>query len=87
VLSSLYFQDLSDYTGLDNLQRLQSETLDLLLQSPVGLGDTLVLPEMFQPRFDEECFHEPAPLRYVLENAPRVSAVPVPFSGQVLQRR
>jgi hypothetical protein len=47
---------------------------------------TFMLPLMFEPRFQEECFYEPPFLGGVLEGSPRVCAVTASASNHWIRR-
>jgi len=55
---------------------------DTLLSYLVGLGDPLMLPQMFYPGFKHEMLKISPGLRDVLEHAPGKSAVAASFSAQ-----
>ncbi len=50
------------------------------------MRDTFMLPQMFEPRFHEECFQEPPFLGGVLENAPLVCAVAAALMRESFKR-
>jgi hypothetical protein len=45
------------------------EPMNLILQEAVSIRNAFVLPQMFQPRFHEECFQKP-PFLGGVENTP-----------------
>ena len=58
-----------------DLLGLQQESMRPLLQEAIRLGDTLMLAQVLQPRFDEECFHEAARFGRIFEDPPSESAI------------
>lgn len=67
-----------------DLLGLQQESMHPLLQEAIRLGDTLMLTQVLQPRFDKERFHEAAHFGRIFEDAPSESAIPATLSGHAL---
>src|SRR5499427_10123249 len=65
---------------------LSLKLLNRCLQHAISIGDTLMLAQMFKPRFHQEGLHHPAIVGGILEHAPRVGAVASPLMGELFQR-
>ena len=53
----------------------------------IGVGDALMLSQVFQPRIDEECLEHSFGVRNVLVQAPRVGAVALALAAEAPNRR
>lgn len=64
----------------------RAQSVHVILQDAVGVCDAFVLPEMFEPRRHLEHLDEPAGLRGVLEDVPRIGTVAAAMPAQPADR-
>jgi hypothetical protein len=55
------------------------ETVKVLLEHAIGLGHSLVLPQVLEPRLNEKRFQKSPWFGDILKQAPRVGAIPAAF--------
>ena len=56
----------------------------MILKHTIGIGHPFMLAQMFQPRFDKECFEKSSLLCGVLEYTPGISAIAAAFMFQLV---
>ena len=64
---------------MNNDRRPFQETVNVLLEHAIGIGHSLVLPQVLEPRLDEKSFEKPPWFRDILEQTPRVGAIAAAF--------
>jgi len=62
-----------------NRRRAFEETVNVLLEHAIGVGHPLVLPQVLEPRLNEKRLQKSPWFGDILEQAPRVGAVPAAF--------
>ena len=63
---------------------LRVKPLHIFLQQPIGIGDPLVLAQMFRPGRDEESLNDASFVGGILEYTPPIGAVAAPFISELI---